>query len=178
MKIFETYTLGDLGFYINFQFPRDEITRITDAMKRIRLETQKEIQDSLDRVLAEELSSSGYVSGTEVCQFWLPEFRHSVDIYNPEKKIAIEVEKAEKKRVVHDILKLINGSNTFVPKVRYGVLVLPQFYLVKSQKSGEVKKTTFATNAKQDIKFYFGNLIPSKANMQDMLVISYSVENP
>jgi hypothetical protein len=42
----------------------------------------------------------------------LPEFEHSVDFYNQKDKVAIEVEKAEIKRVVHDILKIINATKT------------------------------------------------------------------
>ena len=44
----------------------------------------------------------------EKCRLWLPDFRNSVDLYNPGNKIAIEIEKTEKKRVV----KMIENSKT------------------------------------------------------------------
>ena len=55
--------------------------------------------------------------GNEVALSVFEGFRNEVDFYNPSKKIAIEVEKTEVKRVIHAVLKLVNGSMTFMPRI-------------------------------------------------------------
>lgn len=176
MDIVKTYTLNELGFLINFPFPNEHRMFIENALKSINLHSQKEIQANLDKALGDKLREYGYTDNEEKCSFWLPEFRKRVDLYHPDAGIAIEVEKAEIKRIVHDVLKLINGSLTFVPKIKYGVLVIPEHYFVNDRGAGADKSKSFESTARKDIKFYFGNIIPNKTNLQDILIVVYKSE--
>jgi hypothetical protein len=172
MEVSETLTLSKLGFFITFPFPEQSRIDIIKAVKSIDISTkQKEIQDTLDEKLAKSLKPLGYFSAVEKdteCNLWLPDFQHAVDFYNPEKKIAIEVEKAEIKRVTHDLLKLINATKTFRAKIKYGVMIVPDKYFVKSGSK------PFISTLKQDISFYFGTLL-GDANLFDVLIIRYKV---
>lgn len=161
-----------MGFPIKFPFPADERNRILKAIGEITFSSQKEVQRGLDAELARKLSKDGYTSDKNVCKLWRPDFEHAIDIYNPSRLIGIEIEKSEKKRVVHDVLKLVNGASTFVPKIRYGVLIIPSKYFVRG------KPKSFATTAKQDIRFYVGNIIANSTNMHDLLVVVYDVMKP
>jgi len=169
VKVVETYCLGDLGFPIKFPFPAGERKKILGAVGEIALSSQREIQRDLDAELARKLEKNGYTSDHNKCKLWRPDFEHAIDIYNQSRLIGIEIEKSEKKRVVHDVLKLVNGASTFVPKIRYGVLVIPSKYFVRG------KPKSFAATAKQDIRFYVGNIIANSANMHDLLVVVYDV---
>jgi len=46
------------------------------------------------------------------CQLWRDEFFHSVDLYHPEKRIAIEVEKSERKYIWKDLATPEAGRRT------------------------------------------------------------------
>jgi hypothetical protein len=174
MEISEIFTLGDLGFYVKFRFPPEHQQELRGIVESIDIPTiQKEIQNNIEGKLAPILKDLGYFSAfnkDDECKLWRPEFQHAVDFYSPDRKIAIEVEKAEIKRVVHDILKLVNGTKTFRSKIKYGVLIVPDIYLF-----GKNKKN-FASTLKQDIQFYFGGLLED-SGLLDILVICYKVES-
>lgn len=183
MKL-ETYSLNDRPFsshfVISFPFPAEEryiltgaLESIDDSVLREQLEQPKE--DIIEREIDKKLSPNGYIySGSDPekkCQLWKPDYYHEADFYNPKKKISIEVEKTEVKRVVHDVLKLVNGSMTFIPKVRYGVLVIPYRYV---RKGG--KESPFFSRVRREIPFYFQKIIPEKCNLHDLLIIVYHVK--
>jgi hypothetical protein len=67
------------------------------------------------------------------CKLWGNSgFDYSVDLYNPEERIAIEIEKSERKRVSDDILKFIKGGKTQKDnrkKIEFGCLIVPVNYL-------------------------------------------------
>lgn len=178
MKISEILTLKDLGFYITFPFPESHKEIIVRAIRSLKIEArQHQIQKSLDQELGEALKNEGYYYSKDAdpeksskCKLWQPDFQYSVDLFNPERKIAIEIEKAEIKRVIHDILKLVNASKTFKPKVRFGVLLVPDKYFVGSRFSN------FIGRVKKDISFYFGGVIDG-SNLLDLLIISYKVDS-
>lgn len=98
----------------------------------------------------------------------MPEFEHSVDFYNQKDKVAIEVEKAEIKRVVHDVLKMINATKTFRSKISYGILIVPEFYFANKH------RRPFLATLKADLAFYFGSLLED-SKLKDLLIIVYKV---
>lgn len=180
----ETYSLNDnpfsSHFVIPFPFPKEErkflekaLSSIDDSVLREQLKHPKE--KILERAIDQKLSPSGYICSLndpeKKCRLWQPDYGHEADFYNPQGKMSIEVEKTEVKRVVHDVLKLVNGSMTFVPKVRYGVLVIPYRYV---RKSG--KECPFFTIVRRELPFYFQKLIPEKCNLHDILIIVYHVK--
>jgi len=178
MEVSEILTLKDLGFYITFPFPETDKNIIIRAIKSLKIEPkQNQIQKNLDSELAEALKNEGYYYSKDVdpgksskCKLWEPDFQNSVDLFNPERKIAIEIEKAEIKRVIHDILKLVNASKTFKPKVRFGVLMVPDKYFVGSRFSN------FIGQVKKEISFYFGGVIDG-FSLLDILIIAYKVNS-
>lgn len=91
----------------------------------------------------------------------------SVDFLNEDEKIAIEVEKTEVKRIIHAVLKLINGSLTFVPKIRYGVIIHPEKY-----KRSSGKEAPFSSRVFSEVPFYFRRLI-GNTMLNDILFIVY-----
>jgi len=59
-------------------------------------------------------------------------FNYSVDLYDADVRIAIEVEKSERKNVSDDLLKFQKGYRTQKdsrPKIEFGCLILPVNYL-------------------------------------------------
>ena len=178
----EDYSLIDSPFsdhfVIPFPFPQshrnelvERIRDIPDSVIKRQIENSRE--DILEREIANRLEPIGYYYSKdqpEECQLWRPDYKYEADFYNPRLKISIEVEKTEKKRIVHDVLKLINGSMTFLPKVRYGVLVFPDRYV---RKSG--LHDAFFSTVKREMPFYFQKMIPEKCNLHDVLLIVYKV---
>jgi hypothetical protein len=67
------------------------------------------------------------------CKLWSHlEFNYSVDLYNADARIAIEVEKSERKNVSDDLLKFQKGYRTQKdgrPKIEFGCLIVPVNYL-------------------------------------------------
>ncbi len=169
------HTLGEepFNFDITWPFPIDERNKIVKAVKKIDINNPSQIS-KLDEKLNLQLADKGYIwdsiSKTD-CSLWKPDFENSVDFYNKEKKIAIEVEKTEVKRIIHDFLKLVNGSLTFVPKIRYGVIILPDKY---KRTSGKV--SPFSSRVYREINFYFNQLI-LHSKLNDVLFIIYDFDD-
>ena len=182
MKI-DGYSLNDApfsdNFVIQFPFPNKERKKLLEALTSIDdLILFKQIENARDSVLEQEialkLEPMGYFyseNHPEKCQLWLPDYGHEADFYNPIKKISIEVEKTEVKRVVHDVLKLVNGSMTFVPRVRYGVLIIPDRYVRSSGKD-----SPFFSIVKRQIPFYFQKIIPENCHLHDVLILVYHID--
>lgn len=123
-------------------FPEKHRQKIRSAVESIPqsvfFDTPKgrEVKE-FDRRIAENLPDYEFVDDAEVgnnphCQLWSNlDFDHSVDLYHPEDRIAIEIEKSERKTVSFDILKFIRGGKTQRDgrkKIRFGCMVVPTNY--------------------------------------------------
>jgi len=166
-----TATLGEspFNFDISWAFPAAEREILESAMRNINIDTPAEI-GKLEEQMDQQLCKHGYLWSAkheERCRIWRPEFVMTLDFLNEDKKIGIEVEKTEVKRIIHDILKLMNGSLTFVPRIRYGVVVYPTRY---QRTSGKV--SPFATRVEREVPFYFRRLLVNTM-LNDILLITY-----
>lgn len=164
-------TLGEtpFNFDISWPFPDEEREILESAVKTTNIRTPAEV-GRMEELLDQQLSQHGYLWSKmheEKCQIWRPEFAMTLDFFNEAKKIGIEVEKTEVKRIIHDILKLINGSLTFVPKIRYGVIIYPKQY---RRTSGKV--SPFTTRVEREVPFYFRRLLVNTM-LNDILLITY-----
>lgn len=124
------------------EFPEDEVAKIRAAVRDVPASlfhdgTKGVELRRFDAVLAETLPSyehehAGEGGRNPACKLWANEgFDHSVDLYHPEKRVAVEVEKSERKRVSDDILKFIKGGKTQRAnrqKIEFGCLVVPTNY--------------------------------------------------
>lgn len=116
-------------------FPEDEYNSILEAVKEAP-QTVFGQSHGLDRYLAEylldyEFELDANSGRNSACQLWAPEFQHSVDFYQSENRIAIEIEKSQQKRVSDDILKFIKGGKTQRnnrKKIEFGCLIVPTSY--------------------------------------------------
>ncbi|QSG13487.1 Uncharacterized protein HSBGL_4073 (plasmid) [Halapricum desulfuricans] len=88
------------------------------------------ISDSLPQYEYEGDAAGGYNPN---CKLWSHQgFNYSVDLYDADARIAIEVEKSERKNVSDDLLKFQKGYRTQKdgrPKIEFGCLVVPVNYL-------------------------------------------------
>ncbi|MDS0283875.1 hypothetical protein [Haloarcula onubensis] len=88
------------------------------------------IADGLSQYEYEGDAAGGY---NPSCKLWSHlGFNYSVDLYDADARIAIEVEKSERKNVSDDLLKLQKGYRTQKdgrPKIEFGCLVVPVNYL-------------------------------------------------
>lgn len=167
---FMSYTLQDQPF--NFQipepFPAVEKQQLEVALHLVEL--TRNTQCRLDDLLQPGLERLGYSRQRKDCQIWAPEFDHCFDFINPKKGIAIEIEKSEVKRIVHDVLKFVKGSRLTKKKIRYGVLVIPNRY--KSAKSNHER--AFWEIVQQDVVFYCKDII-LESDLKDILFLVYDV---
>lgn len=123
-------------------FPDGEFRRIESAVESVPeqlfggSESGIEIR-KFDDYVAQELPEYEYEhdNGTgrnPECKLWKDHgFDHSVDLYESEKRIAIEIEKSERKRVSDDILKFIKGGKTqrdTRKRIEFGCLIVPTNY--------------------------------------------------
>lgn len=127
-----TATLGEppFNFDIAWAFPAAEREILEAAMQRIDIRSPDQVEEG-EQLLDRELAAHGYLwSGThqDRCRIWRPDFSMTLDFFNDGRQIGVEVEKTEFKRVLHDMLKLLNDSLAFVSRVRYGVLTHPNHY--------------------------------------------------
>jgi hypothetical protein len=88
------------------------------------------IADSLPQYEYEGEAAGGFNPN---CKLWSHlGFNYSVDLYDIDTRIAIEVEKSERKNVSDDLLKFHKGYRTQKdgrPKIEFGCLVVPVNYL-------------------------------------------------
>jgi len=135
--------LSDLRSQTKYRkFPSDERTKIVSAIesvpKRIFTEGKKGIEiKKFDSVISDRLPEYVHEHDSETgrnstCKLWSKQgFNHSVDLYNPDKRIAIEIEKSETKRVSDDILKFIKGGKSQKDNrkmIEFGCLIVPVNY--------------------------------------------------
>ncbi|WP_123539486.1 hypothetical protein [Halosimplex salinum] len=112
------------------RFPGDEYQKIISSLEQVPEST---LNEDFDGLVAESLPEYEYEwdakSGRNPkTMLWHPEFNHSVDLYHPEKRIAVEVEKAQRKRISDDILKFIRGGKTRDggrDVIEFGCLIVP-----------------------------------------------------
>lgn len=164
MKI-ELLTLSkDFNFNTKGSFPETYKDELKTAIQGINYEHNK--RRSLDYQIDDLLSPLGYfseVKNKKECQLW-KDSKHSVDFYSKEKKIAIEVEKAEVKRVIHDVIKLLKAANENI--IEYGVLIIPREYKT------DTKTRVFFDRVKSEMQFYIKDLF-SCSQLKDILFIVY-----
>jgi hypothetical protein len=156
-------------FDIPWPFPSAERKLLESALSAVAISSIADI-GQLEPRLNEHLTAHGYLwdkTHQEQCRVWRPDFQHSVDFIHPQKLVAIEVEKTEVKRIVHDVLKLMNASLTFVPRVRYGVLIYPRTY-----KRSSGKESPFGSIVRGTVPFYFKALLPH-TRLNDVLLLEY-----
>ena len=88
------------------------------------------IADGLPQYEYEGDAAGGYNPN---CKLWSHlGFNYSVDLYDADARIAIEVEKSERKNVSDDLLKFQKGHRTKKdgrPKIEFGCLIVPVNYL-------------------------------------------------
>lgn len=124
------------------EFPQSELSEIVAAVEGVEgsvfvdAESGHELRvfddgiaNSLPEYEYEHAPESGRNSATKI---WKDKgFNHSVDLYHAEKRIAIEIEKSERKRVSDDLLKFIKGGQTYRDKrhrIEFGCLIIPTNY--------------------------------------------------
>jgi len=92
-------------------------------------EFDAQIADHLPRYEYEGSRAGGYNPN---CKLWSHlGFSYSVDLYDEDERIAIEVEKSERKYISDDLLKFQKGYRTQKdgrPKIEFGCLVVPVNY--------------------------------------------------
>lgn len=140
VQIEKTGFLSDIRNQSTYRtFPSAEFDEIRAAIEDIPAKTFQETEHGQEIRKLDELIAAGlfehehYGTGRNPrCKLWANNgFNHSVDLYHPEKRIAIEIEKSERKRVSDDILKFIKGGKTQRnkrKKIEFGCLIVPVNY--------------------------------------------------
>ena len=143
VQIEETGFLSDIRAQkTSREFPDEEFQEIQSALQAVspeifRGDTGGNEIKKFDAIIAENLPGYEHEHDSEngrnsVCKLWENEgFNHSVDLYNPAERIAIEIEKSERKRVSDDILKFVKGGKTQKAnrqKIEFGCLIVPTNY--------------------------------------------------
>ncbi|WP_020220526.1 hypothetical protein [Halarchaeum acidiphilum] len=115
-------------------FPEDQYERILSSVEEAPIHIlEKDSDEDLDRHIAHGLPDYHFEQDARTgrnprCKLWCPDFDHSVDLYNTDERIAIEIEKSQRKRVSDDVLKFIRGGKTHEnnrKKIEFGCLVVP-----------------------------------------------------
>lgn len=123
-------------------FPDDELRAIEAAVRAVPATLFTDADSGIeirafDTFLARKLPHYEHEHASEggrnpACKLWADAgFNYSVDLYHDEKRVAIEIEKSERKRVSDDILKFIKGGKTQREgrkKIEFGCLVVPTNY--------------------------------------------------
>ena len=149
-------------------FPEDNFERILSAVKAAPNSVFEKSQKDLDSHVAQALPDYHFEQDSDrglnpECKLWAPKFNHSVDLYHPGDRIAIEIEKSQQKRVSDDILKFIKGGKTQRSnrkKIEFGCLIVPVNW-------GE-RNNDLYNEAMRCMKF-----IRSVLHVEDIAVIGY-----
>ena len=143
MQVEQTGMLSNLRDQSTYRtFPEDDLDEILTAIETvpddiIESSTHGHELRALDDSIADSLQEYAYEHKVDhgrnpACKLWSDDgFDHSVDLYHPDKRIAIEIEKSERKRVSDDILKFIKGGKTQRrgrKKIEFGCLIVPINY--------------------------------------------------
>jgi len=124
-------------------FPDDSLASIREAVEAVPASvfdgsTKHTEVGGFDAAIADRLSQYEYEGNAAGgfnpnCKLWSHQgFNYSVDLYDADARIAIEVEKSERKNVSDDLLKFQKGYRTKKdgrPKIEFGCLVVPVNYL-------------------------------------------------
>ena len=124
-------------------FPDDALASIRQAVNTVPAtvfdgSTKHTEVGGFDATIADGLSQYEYEGDAAGgfnpnCKLWSHlGFNYSVDLYDADARIAIEVEKSERKNVSDDLLKFQKGYRTQKdsrPKIEFGCLVVPVNYL-------------------------------------------------
>lgn len=109
------------------RFPEPELSKLKSAIEAVEddvfLETDSNGEVSLDTSMASHLDSYAPEGKTEH-QLW-DESKHSVDLYNPAERIAVEIEKTEQKNIWKNLIKFSRGGKSGID---YGCVVVPENY--------------------------------------------------
>lgn len=142
-------------------FPKPELSKFRSAIeavdRRVFIETGSEKEVSLDEEMASHLDSYSSEGKTEH-QLW-EKSNHSVDLYNPNTQIAVEIEKTEQKNIWKNLIKLSRGKEVGID---YGCVVVPENY---STSGGERDLFSHAQRALE----FTSPLIP----IDDIAIIGY-----
>lgn len=142
-------------------FPETELAKLKSAIEAVEeevfLETESSNEVEIDEVMATCLDSYAPEGKTEH-QLW-DESNHSVDLYNPETRIAVEIEKTEQKNIWKNLIKLSRGKEG---EIDYGCVVVPENYTTARR-----EHNLFA-HAQRALKFT-SPLIP----IDDIAIIGY-----
>lgn len=143
VEVVKTGFLSDIRPQSKYRvFPNDEHAKIVSAIEsvpeRIFTDGKKGVViRKFDSVISDELPEYAHEHDSETgrnlaCKLWAKKgFNHSVDLYHPNKRIAIEIEKSETKRVSDDILKFIKGGKSQKNNrkiIEFGCLIVPVNY--------------------------------------------------
>lgn len=132
-------------------FPQDELSQIRQAIESVpkevflKSEPGREVTN-FDHKIEQDLSNYSF-EGSDGCALWDEEdFNHSVDLYHSKKRIAIELEKSERKYVWKDLSKFGRGAHTEADgrmKIEFGCLVVPDYYSGRKVFSGTRRMLKF-----------------------------------
>ncbi len=143
VNVVDTETFSDHREQRKYRrFPSAELNDIVSAVERVEAEVFLTAEKghelrAFDDAIAGSLSGYEYEHGSEsgrnsATKIWKDKgFDHSVDLYHTEKRIAIEIEKSERKRVSDDLLKFIKGGQTWRDnrhRIEFGCLIVPTNY--------------------------------------------------
>lgn len=156
-------------------FPEEEYNRILRAVQDAPDSVFGDNDEDLDGYIAENLPDYEFEQDAdsgrnEACKLRPKKFDHTVDFYHPEKRIAIEVEKTQQKRVSDDILKFIMGGKwkrSNESKIKFGCLVVPVNYGERSDRS---TTDNLFKEAMKNLEF-----TRSVLHVNDIAVIGYRV---
>lgn len=145
----------------NRHFPEEELSKLKSAIETVNddifIESGSGDEIKLDEKMASRLDK--YASGQKTeYQLW-EDSNHSVDLYNPDKRIAVEIEKTEQKNIWKDLIKFSRGSDD---QIEYGCAILPENYRVSDRNHNIFR------HAQRALKFT-SPLMP----VQDVVLIGY-----
>jgi len=155
-------------------FPEGEYDRILRAVQEAPDSVFDDNDEDLDGYIAENLLDYEFEQDADsgrndACKL-SDKFDHTVDFYHPEKRIAIEVEKTQQKRISDDILKFIMGGKwerDEVSKIKFGCLVVPVNY---GQRSDRSTTDNLFKEAMKNLEF-----TRSVLHVHDIVVIGYKI---
>ncbi|MFP9192148.1 hypothetical protein ACLI4Q_10895 [Natrialbaceae archaeon A-CW1-1] len=142
-------------------FPDTELTKLRSAIEAVDesvfFETGSKNEVKLDEEMASHLNSYAPKGKTEH-QLW-DESNHSVDLYNVNERIAVEIEKTEQKNIWKNLIKFSRGKEGGID---YGCVVVPENYTTSR------RELNLFAHAQRALKFT-SPLIP----IDDIAVIGY-----
>lgn len=155
------------------EFPQSALNQIESAVAGVSEDVFADAESghelrAFDDEIANSLPEYEYEHAPEsgrnpACKIWKDkDFDHSVDLYHPENRIAVEIEKSERKRVSDDLLKFIKGAQTWRDnrhRIEFGCLVVPTNYRGSDNIYGGVETT---------LDFMRGIM-----HVEDVLVVGY-----